>query len=404
MRGGPRSREPRLDFFAYAADFTSSNPVAFSFDPALRAALEAGADVATAPYEADGKEGLQVAVRMDWSDGPCAVMVARRPWPLDSAVHRDLVRAAILLAAGMLAAVLLAAGPVVARIRRLTSAVRSSAADRYGTPVDAKGSDEIADLARAFNDAGGQIRGQIETIEERERTLREFVANTTHDVMIPLTVLQGHLADLRRRIDAGETPDRERVAEAADEAHYLASLVQNLEAAAKLDAAAGELQQLPVDLSRLVERVSGRHRPVADQRGISLEFAVPEEAITVSGDETLLEQAVSNLVHNAVRHNAEGGNVALTLEAAGEGKFSIRVADDGPGIATEDLEKVTQRSFRSDEARTRSPDGRGLGLHIAHSVCEGHGFTLDFAALEPSGLEAVISGTTATAEQEPRKP
>src|SRR5262249_59522687 len=97
----------------------------------------------------------------------------------------------------LVATVWLAAGPVVARIRRLESGVREVAAGGYAKDVEVRGKDEVAGLARAFNEAGAQVRRHVGEVEAREEALRTFVADTTHDVMIPLTGLHGHLAKVR---------------------------------------------------------------------------------------------------------------------------------------------------------------------------------------------------------------
>jgi signal transduction histidine kinase len=175
-----------------------------------------------------------------------------------------------------------------------------------------------------------------------------------------------------------------------NEAHYLASLVHNLAVAARLEAAEVSLQESPVDLRELVARVVARHRPIAKQLEISLESAVPDEAVIVSADMTLLEQAVSNVTYNAVRYNRAGGHVAIVLEGTDAGGFSLRIVDDGPGIAEEQLSRLVERGYRGDAARTRAPDGQGLGLHIAFRAAELHGYTMTLKPSEAGGLKVVL--------------
>ena len=145
---------------------------------------------------------------------------------------------------------------------------------------------------------------------------------------------------------------------------------------------------------------------MARQKDVEVGFAVPEEALVARADLTLVEQAVSNLVHNAVRYTPDGGHVAVLLDAAeaadssadrgldrdADRGFRLRVVDDGPGIAPEDLERLTQRDARADEARSRYPEGQGIGLHIARQVAERHGWTLELGPSEHGGLEAVLAG------------
>ena len=380
--GGPERRGRRLT--AYYPDFTSANERAPEFPTKLREQLEDGADTASEPFDdGEGRTGHWVALRMEWNEGPCAIVLVRHGQPPPVETTQAVVISAVAMCGFLMLAVLLAAGPLVRRIRKLTADVREADGNRH---VDARGRDEIGQLGRAFNEA-------FDTIQAREQTLRSFVANTTHDVMLPLTVLQGHLTEMRKRAEAGEPTDRELVLNGLEEAHYLGALVHNLNVAAKLETGSPHIERHPVDLNELINRVVTRHRPVAEPRGISVEFAVPETAVWTDGDVTLIEQAVNNVVHNAVRYNeTEGGHVILLLEEIDGARFRLRVIDDGPGIGEEDLARLTERRFRGNEARTRHPDGMGLGLHIAHDVAAKHGFDFALRASEHGGLEVELVG------------
>jgi signal transduction histidine kinase len=381
------------EVFAYAASLESANPAAPRFPAELRAELEAGAADAHSFAEADGHRVLLVALRTPWTDGPCAVVLARQGVRPDVRADHDLVVGSALVGIGLAVAVLLAAGPAVGRIRALSAGVRRAAAERWATPVEERGSDEIADLARAFNAAAAEVRAHVAALEARERTLREFVANTDHDLTIPLTVLLGHLAELRRRADAGEPIDVSRIRDASREADYMASLLRNLGVAARLEAGEPDASRATVDLNALVARVVARHLPIATAAGVALESAVPESAILVDGDETLLEQAASNLVHNAVRHNRAGGHVAVTLEApkSPPATFVLSVADDGPGLSAADRERLAGAAT-DDVARPRAAAGGGLGLRIVRQVADRHGMRFSLRARDGGGLVAEIRG------------
>ncbi|MCC7138019.1 MAG: sensor histidine kinase [Planctomycetes bacterium] len=389
--------------YAYRADLASDNAFAPRVPEGLARAFRAGDERAGAVWSEGPLEGRQVLVRTPWVDGPCAALLVQRVHVEPASATRSFVLAAAALAAGLLVAVLAAAGPLVRRIRRLEADVARSAASRYREPVaGGTGSDEIASLARAFDAAGADVRGHLDRLEARERTLRDFVANTTHDVAIPLTVLQGHLVALRDAAAAGRAGDPRAVHDALEESHYIDCLLRNLSAAARLEATSADLDRRPVDLGALVERVAARHRPVAEGAGVVLEHAVPPTPVVADGDVTLLEQAVSNLVHNAVRYHRAGGHAAVVLETAPRdaAHFVLRVLDDGPGIAPDELPRVLDRSYRGREARTRAPHGAGLGLSIAKDVVDRHGFRLSLAAREGGGLVATIEGPTTAAPRE----
>jgi signal transduction histidine kinase len=389
-RGAPPT--PVTQMWAYGPDLTSANPRAPTMPTELAAELSRGAAEAGRSYEENGVSGRELAVRMSWKNGPCAFVLVRRidPAPGESASFP--LWSAVALVVAMLGVVALAAGPVVRRIRKLTGDVTRSARDHYATPVDVAGGDEIAELARAFNDAGSELRSHLQEIAKREVALREFVANTTHDVMTPITVLNGHLTAIRSAATGGRAVEPALVNAAIEEAHYLASLVHNLGAAAKLDAGAQQVRLAPVNLNEIVDRVVARHWPVASPRAVEVEFAVPETPVWIDADVTLFEQAVSNVVGNAVRYNRPGGHVAVILDAPSAAEFSLRVVDDGPGVPDEQLARLTERAFRSDDARRRHPEGMGLGLDIARRVAAFHRISLAFKRSEYGGLEVDFKG------------
>jgi signal transduction histidine kinase len=381
-----------LQIFAYDATFRPHVPFAPEFPQTLRETLAGGERVATARRQMElpdrNLEIFSVGLATGWSPGPCAFLLAQRTGPATAVVSWSQAVDSLPLLAGLIAAMWVASGPIVRRVRGLTDAVKRSAASRYAAVVPETGSDEITALARAFNEAGREVREQITQLEARDRTLREFLANTTHDVMIPLTVLQGHLAHLQQT----DTSDPARVSvlvRALQEAHYMASLLHNLGAAAKLEAPDQLVQWHPIDLNALIERVVERHRPVAGPAGIAIDFAIPEARIVLEGDVTLLEQAVSNVVHNALRYNRRGGHVAVVLDqiARRDTAFSLRVIDDGPGVPEEQLARLTERRYRDEAARQRDPNGLGLGLAIAREVAEQHGLRLNIRRAEAGGLE-----------------
>ena len=398
-RGTPDPESVMRWIFAYDASFTSQNPNAPALPRSLTGkvgdtGMAGGRCRVTLPDETNPRDGYEILVRVPGEDPPTAYVLYRKSGGLLPSSSTELLWASVILCGVLLLAVLFAAGPIVGRIRRLANDVRASAADRYVSRVPVGGNDEIADLASAFNDAGAELRHHLQTIEQREQALRSFVRNTTHDVMIPLTVLQGDINDLRKRVEAGEPPDRERIVQALEEAHYMGSLLHNLSAVAKLEGGEHQLQMHPVDLNALVQRASERHRPMAHMRGIELEYGVPEPILLTRGDLTLIEQALSNVIQNAVRYNNEGGHVAVILEAPRDkpGTFQVQVIDDGPGIAPEEMDRIVERRFRGEAARTRNPEGSGLGLHIARDVAERHGMALTFRESEYGGLHVELVG------------
>jgi signal transduction histidine kinase len=403
-RGGPRGPEGRggrsrpsspVELIPYTRDFA----VAFlgpagqdgpPFPEALKQDIARGDRAAGTFATGDGR-GRQLAVRTHSAAGPCDILLLRMR-PREGELRDQAIGLASILFI-VIAAIWFAAGPTLARIRSLAAHVRQSAASRYDIAVPESGHDEVGALARAFNEAGRDVKAHLTEVEAREQTLREFVANTTHDIAMPLTVLQSHLASLEQGSDrANADGDSTHIRGAIRETHYLTSLLRNLAAASRLEGGV-PVEPITLDLNLIVERVVERHRPLARAGNIELNAAVPATPTPVSADPTLVEQAISNLVDNAVRYNHAGGHVAVVLDCT-PSEFSLTVEDDGPGVTPAELPLLATRRFRGDAARSRRPDGQGIGLAITAETIAACGWSLSFDSHMPSGLIATVRGPT----------
>lgn len=386
------ARDGGPELHAYDAELRPLAPDAPALTATMIARARAGERTIVEVAEEPERRAVSALVR-GRDDGACAWLLARRvgrtgpgPGVVRASPAMRLAAVLVLLTLGV---VLLVLGGVIRRIRRLRDEVRAAAANNYRAEISIHGDDEVAELAQAFADSGRRIVAHLDAQERRERTLREFLANTTHDVMVPLTVLHGHLAALHK---LGAASDPAVVRMAMQEADYIAALVHNLEVAARLDAGEPMLSRDPVDLCALVRRVAGRHTPLARRRGVEVVFAVPPSPLVTLGDLTLIEQAVGNLVQNAVLHNQAGGHVAVLLEQDDARTFRVIIKDDGPGISADERTRLLARGARGDEARTRHPHGKGLGLAISRRVADAHAWRFDLRPGAEGGLEVELVG------------
>ena len=378
---------------AYDAALQPASPHAPPLDEDVRETLDEDGVALVRGFGGDAG----VAVRMPWSDGPCAVVVVQPRDPqwqrADAALWRE-VGFAVLVIAVALGVALIALGPPLGRLRRLSEEVRRAADEGYGRPTTVGGADEIGEVARAFDAAAQRVRQDVERIEARDRALTEYVDATTHDLAIPLTVLQGRLSEADAQLRTSGRVEPAVLEGALAESQFLSQLVGNMAAASRLDTGAPNVEHRPVDLVALVERVAARHKPVARHHHLSLEYAVPDGPVVVQGDDILLERAVSNLVHNAIRHRADAegaeGRVALLLETFDAARrFCITVLDDGPGVDDALVARLQRGDDVTEGHRSR---GRGLGLRIVRSVAAAHRLTLTFGRGSEGGLEVRVEG------------
>jgi signal transduction histidine kinase len=285
--------------------------------------------------------------------------------------------------------------PLIRRIRRLGAAAtrvgEATGYQRIEPPGDA--GDELDALGRVLDRAHLRIRDDARLLEDQREALERHLARIAHDLRTPLTSLQIALEFAADRVD--QPAVRDSLTGALRDAVYLSGLTYNLRLASKLRSGWDPSHDVAdVDLVDLVTRIVDRARLLARRRQIELELSIPDDAVRVRCNAVAVEQAVTNVVENAVAYGDPDGHVAVVLATAADG-FALEVSDDGPGVPPASLPRLGQATFRSDEARQRDPRGNGLGLAITAEVCERIGWTLAFAALEPRGLQVAIRGARA---------
>jgi signal transduction histidine kinase len=290
----------------------------------------------------------------------------------------------VLLGCGALAVALALGGTALLTgrvLEPLTRLMREAAAvaaiGRYGERVPAlPRKSEVGQFAATINTL-------IATVERTLRQQREFLADTSHELRSPLTVVLANLNLLRRDLDPH---DRElSVDEATAEAQRMRRLINELLLLSQTDAAQ-VIARAPVRLDELVaEVVEAVQRQVPDHV-YQLKIAA---SLVVVGDEERLAQLVRNLLENAAKYTPPGTTVEVRLRQSGS-VAQLIVADTGPGIAAEHLVHLWDRYYRVDEVRSRESGGTGLGLPIVKYIAEAHGGRVDVASQTGAGTTFTI--------------
>ncbi|HEX3588895.1 MAG TPA: HAMP domain-containing sensor histidine kinase [Pseudonocardiaceae bacterium] len=336
----------------------------------------AGGTVQSSARSVDGYE--VVAVPYPNFAGANVALVAAEPLREDQNILKSLSLVLILIsAAGVLVAA--AAGTAVARgglrpVLRLTRATEHVATTGDLRPIPVSGDDELARLTQSFN----VMLGALAESQEQQRRL---VADAGHELRTPLTSLRTNLELLlESRKPGAPTLSEQDTAELYSDVHgqldELTTLIGDLVELARQDAP--EVVHEPVELVEVVERALDRAR----RRSSAVSFDVQLQPWTLLGDASALERAVLNLLDNAVKFSPEGGVIGVTLRPLGDGTAVIEVTDQGPGITDEDLPRVFDRFYRSEEARTLP--GSGLGLSIVMQAAQRHG-GMAYAGRVPDG-------------------
>lgn len=283
-----------------------------------------------------------------------------------------LLRALLSITMG-LAMVMLTAVPLVRRIRALSDAMGRTVEANFEGAIEASSADELGDVARAFNAATASVRAQLGQLEHRDAVLRHALADFAHDLRTPLTTLQLFVSGL----PASEVSGKMR-----SELAYVQGMMRNFDAVLVSDEA-GDGELAIVSLDSLVERVQHRFKPLAGARNMSFQVALPDEPLATRADPVVLESALSNLVHNALRFGRE--HVAVLLFREGE-EVRLEVRDDGPGFGPS-LGRAAERGVRGSDG---SGAGFGLGLAIAEAAARRFGGHLELRDDADGGTLAAI--------------
>jgi signal transduction histidine kinase len=262
----------------------------------------------------------------------------------------------------------------------LSRAADDIARGRYDVELPGTtGGDEIAHLARRFDDMARRLR-------ETEELERNFLMTVSHELRTPLTAIAGHVAALREGVVEDPELRSQSLDVVAAETGRLERLVGDILDLAKLDRRRFTVRQEEVDMERLVERAYAGFAEEARRREIDFRRDLrAQPVIETDGDRVL--QIISNLLSNAFRWTPDGGRVELEL-AAENGAVSVAVEDTGPGIAPAERERIF-RPFWSRDGR-----GTGLGLAIAHELAEALGGHIALESEEGRGsrFELVLPG------------
>lgn len=225
--------------------------------------------------------------------------------------------------------------------------------------------------------------------EERDNLRREFSANVSHELKTPLTSISG-IAEIMKNgiVDSADIP--EFAGRIYDEARRLISLVEDIIKVSQLDEGDTQIAKETIDLYDMVEYVTEHLRPVAKNRGITID--VEGEHLSIMGVKAVIEEMVYNLCDNAVKYNKDNGKVTVTIKSleAPDCGVSLCVSDTGIGVAKEYHERIFERFYRVDKSHSKEIGGTGLGLSIVKHAAKLHGASVNIESTPDIGTDIEV--------------
>ena len=299
--------------------------------------------------------------------------------PREIALLLSLPSTLVLIAAAVVGAMVIFYSPR-RRLRALEYAAQRLGGGDLTARAPHRGGDEIARVAAAFNQMAAELQTRDAALRTSDTLRRQMMADVSHELKTPLTAMRGFIETLRMPEVSLDADRRNRYFETIDrETRRLERIVKDLLDLARYEAGGVVLQRRVFDIERLFGNVAGRHERDAHAKGVAIRIHVDAQADQIVADPDRIEQAIENLVGNALRHTPAGGTITLSATQA-RGDATLSVSDTGAGIPPAHLPHVFERFYKADTARAAESTGSGLGLSITKAIIERHGGTIRVAS------------------------
>ncbi len=291
------------------------------------------------------------------------------------------VNQAILITGLIIALVVIVFSMVLARrltrpLESLTLAAEQMRHGDYAMRVEPPGTqDEMGRLATSFNAMAATIEADVNELHRQEQLRRDMIANIAHDMLTPLTAIQGFNEALADDVITQPAQRHETAQLIGRETQRLRRLVMDMQQMTSLKLGQTHLELAPLDMHALVDETLAVIRPECEQADITVRNEIDPATPPVQADSDRITQVLLNLLDNARRHTPAGGTITVGAIPK-ETMLHVWVSDSGSGIASEDLPHIFERFYRVDKSRTGATGGSGLGLSIVKAIITAHGGTI----------------------------
>ena len=258
-------------------------------------------------------------------------------------------------------------------------AARSVATGKLDTRIPTEGPQDLRTLSESFNE-------MATSLERNDRERREMLADIAHELRTPLSVIRGRLEGI---VDGIYPENGPQVSMALEQTYLMQRLVDDLRLLTLVETRQLQFDKREVNFANIIDSVLEMLSAEADEKNITLSFTEKSGDLSAVLDPQRVEQVISNLVGNAIRHVSEGGSVWVTAHE-NDGVVQITVNDNGTGLPAEDLPFIFDRFWRKDKSRSRLTGGTGLGLAIAKQLVEAQGGRIQARNLPGGGLQISI--------------
>ncbi|KMY53085.1 histidine kinase [Bacillus sp. FJAT-27231] len=255
-------------------------------------------------------------------------------------------------------------------LKLITESVQQIANGQLGLTIEARGKDELAQLAININDMSKELAGKFEHERRLESAKNELITNVSHDLRTPLTSIIGYLDLLRKGQYTSEQQLKDYLGTTYSKSKRLEYLINELFEYTKLSSPDVTLNLIEVDLTGLLEQLIGEYIPIAEKEQLRIHKTITEAKIPILLDIEKMVRVYENLLMNAINYSTKPSELRISCEADGA-KAVIKVSNEVEHPPADDVNKLFERFFTGEKART-DKQGTGLGLAISKRIVELH--------------------------------
>lgn len=316
------------------------------------------------PFRRDNGGMIYIKLIADKAGNPYIILLNAKLSPLNATVNVLQIQLVYITVIFFILAILISfiiAKRVSIPIERINTSAKELACGNYNTKFCGEGYREISELNDTLNYAAKEL-SKVDLLR------RELIANVSHDLRTPLTMITGY-GEMMRDIPGENTPENVQII--IEEAKRLSDLVTDILDLSKLQAGSNELVRTQFNITEAVRDIVLRYSKFIENKGYTLEFIATED-VTINADELKISQVLYNLINNAIIYTGDTKKVTIEQKVI-KNYVRIEVKDTGNGISKEQLPYVWERYYRTDKAHKREENGTGLGLSIVKAIFDLHG-------------------------------
>jgi two-component system phosphate regulon sensor histidine kinase PhoR len=256
-------------------------------------------------------------------------------------------------------------------IRQVKETARQIAKGDFGRRVRIKSKGELGELAESLNTMADELQQKMENLKQLDRVRTDFVANVSHELKTPLTLIKGYIETLQNKAFNDREKSDKFISIIKEHSDRLGYMIDDLLSLSELEQSKDCVNKTKLDLKEVIDEISLGFGQALAEKQQSLTVSTQGDDFSIQADRNKIEQVFVNLIDNSIKYTKKSGRIEILLCEQGQ-TVCVTVRDNGIGIPREHRDRVFERFYRVDKARSRELGGTGLGLSIVKHIVLAH--------------------------------